>query len=91
MRFTIRDLLWLTTLVAVSLGLLIAWSRDSYRLMMEINEKNQLHHDELERREQFWANEFEEVERRTNAVWLRELRQVQKEKGETEPATLNRP
>ena len=73
------------------LGLLIAWSRDSYLVTKEVNEQIQFHNDELERREHFWVNEVEEVERRTNAVWLRALRQVQEEKGETEPPTLNDP
>jgi hypothetical protein len=90
MRFTIRDLLWLTALVAVTLGLLIAWSRDSWQLATEINDKNQFHHDEMMRLEreltEIWLNALEKKEREINAAWEKAIRERLEE-----PATDSAP
>jgi hypothetical protein len=56
MRFTIRDVLWLTALIAVTLGLGIGWLRDRYQLTTEINETNAFMHSELQRVNDAWEN-----------------------------------
>ena len=51
MSFTIRDVLWLTALVAVTLGLGIGWLQDRSRLQDEYYKLVVLKHSELERAE----------------------------------------
>jgi hypothetical protein len=40
-RFAIRDVLWLTVVVAVTLALWMAWSRDRTRLAKALRESNE--------------------------------------------------
>jgi hypothetical protein len=62
MRFTIRDVLWLTVLVAVTLTMGLGWLGERSRLMLEINEMNTYHHTEMIR-----------LERELTEIWLEKL------------------
>lgn len=84
-RFSIRDILWLTALVAVTLGLGIAWLRDRYRLQVEINDTNA-----------YWQSEVERAEREVTAFWkdamARRLQSSEEDAPDhVQPATDNRP
>jgi hypothetical protein len=56
MRFTIRDLLWATALVAVTLGIGIAWMRDRYELSRHLHESDVFYLEALENMERAYAD-----------------------------------
>jgi hypothetical protein len=66
MRFTIRDLLWVTVVVAVALALGLGWNNDRNRLIDEMDERNRFLHSAMEsteRERQNWVEMTEAVER----------------------------
>ena len=85
MRFTIRDLIWLTVLVALGLGWLLDRSRLIYQFDAELHEKDVAMHSELERVER----EVRRAARReVDAAWEKAMnRMFEDAKGKTEPAT----
>ena len=75
MRFTIRDLLWATALVAVTLGLGIAWMRDRYELGRHIHESNQFYHTALENLERAYQD----------SLAKERIKRIKAEQGLTDP------
>ena len=63
MRFSIRDVIWLTVVAALALS----WLIDRSRLLIQFNE-------ELHAKDVFLHSELERVERQGNEIWMEELR-----------------